>query len=1056
MKKQKLALLLGATFILASCGGNETHTHKLTLVEGITPTCVEAGQEEYYKCEGCDLLFKDKEGKEEIKEPTKIAPLGHKINKHEGKESTCLVKGYETYFDCSTCNQKFEDKDAKKPIKDIIYKDLKPHNLKSFPKQEGDCFNDTIDAHYQCLDCNKYFKDKDGKIETTLDALTHESSVKHTLHFVEGYPATDASDGRKDYYECNHCHNKYSDKDGKNKIEDVVIKTPGWAYFAPGFTVINIGDSPEGNLTTAPSKTSEGFIANEVTIKKGTLKNHSYNLKPLEDDPTNTRTCLFGGVDTKFRLTVTNNGTEEISFRYFLDDYGDKGGIDIDNLKPNETRNVEFSVKWASSTPGCYHGITLKNDLKEDAKLTINGRFSTLGKVNGTDMSLAALHEANVTNYTVGDTFSREGLVARLNGGPNSEYMYTRIYNYITNYDGHVFTAEDVGKKQVKVMFGGSSYTYEITVNKAHVHDLALHEKQEPTDNLNGHEAYYECKECHKLYSDKDAKNEITMQEVAIPTVGYAHFAPSLKVCHVNGTPSDTDNISAEAIYQENGLYANRLTFKTGSKTNDSFWMQPEDNALFNTRTILYNGVDTTFKLNVKNEGTEEVSFRYFLDDYGDKAGIDILNLKPGESRQVTFGTPSWPSNTPGCYHGITLKSDLSSDAKILIDGYYSLHGKVNGTDMSIVPFSKANKTTFQVGDKFNKEGLRAQLTNVINGGVSFIDNVATNFDNYVFQESDLGTHKVIVTFAGASYEYEINVFPKHEHKIIKHETINSTDNKNGIKEHYECEVCHLIYKDQLGKEPIDKDELNIQAEGFIPFTPGFSVCRTGEQPSDTDEIDSKLVIKEDGTKANNITLKKEAAIDSSYWMQPKDDDPSNTRTNLLTGRETKFKMTFTNNGNEPISFRYFFDNYGDKGGVNVESLMPKETRNVEFILNFDTDTPGCYHGLTLKSALTEDASLTIDGRYSLLGRVNGNELSIVKAKDANKLAFKVGEKFTSEGLVAALRGYPNWDYPSCSIVENYYTNYDNYTFTKDDIGKKTVVVSFTGSSFTYEIEITE
>ena len=84
---------------------------------------------------------------------------------------------------------------------------------------------------------------------------------------------------------------------------------------------------------------------------------------------------------------------------------------------------------------------------------------------------------------------------------------------------------------------------------------------------------------------------------------------------------------------------------------------------------------------------------------------------------------------------------------------------------------------------------------------------------------------------------------------------------------------------------------------------------------------------------------------------------------------------------------------------------MLNKTRNAEFVLKFDIDITRCCYGLTLNSALKEDASLTTDWKYSLLGRVNGNELSIVKTKGANKLSFKVGEKFTSEGLIASLRG---------------------------------------------------
>ena len=43
------------------------------------PTCIEAGNVEYYTCDGCSDLFADSEGKTKLTE-TVIAPLGHVVS----------------------------------------------------------------------------------------------------------------------------------------------------------------------------------------------------------------------------------------------------------------------------------------------------------------------------------------------------------------------------------------------------------------------------------------------------------------------------------------------------------------------------------------------------------------------------------------------------------------------------------------------------------------------------------------------------------------------------------------------------------------------------------------------------------------------------------------------------------------------------------------------------------------------------------------------------------------------------------------------------------------
>jgi len=96
------------------------HTHKLTLVAEVAPTCMDPGTNAHYTCSGCSGLFKDENAKEAFasSDDLIIPPQGHKMsNDWEFDEKThwrvcavCDEKMIETDMDhemkgsqCTTC-----------------------------------------------------------------------------------------------------------------------------------------------------------------------------------------------------------------------------------------------------------------------------------------------------------------------------------------------------------------------------------------------------------------------------------------------------------------------------------------------------------------------------------------------------------------------------------------------------------------------------------------------------------------------------------------------------------------------------------------------------------------------------------------------------------------------------------------------------------------------------------------------------------------------------------------------------------------------------------------
>ena len=91
----------------------KNHTHSLTLVPEVAPTCVEPGTNAYYACSGCSELFKDENARETYTaDELVIPPQGHKIsNGWEFDEKT-------HWRVCAECGEKIIETDMEHELKD--------------------------------------------------------------------------------------------------------------------------------------------------------------------------------------------------------------------------------------------------------------------------------------------------------------------------------------------------------------------------------------------------------------------------------------------------------------------------------------------------------------------------------------------------------------------------------------------------------------------------------------------------------------------------------------------------------------------------------------------------------------------------------------------------------------------------------------------------------------------------------------------------------------------------------------------------------------------------
>ena len=88
--------------------------HKLYKIAGKPATCNEPGITEHWQCSVCKKLFSDSEGKHETTEAELIVEAkGHKLTEVKEVPATCTESGKKAYWKCEVCQKIFSDSEGK-------------------------------------------------------------------------------------------------------------------------------------------------------------------------------------------------------------------------------------------------------------------------------------------------------------------------------------------------------------------------------------------------------------------------------------------------------------------------------------------------------------------------------------------------------------------------------------------------------------------------------------------------------------------------------------------------------------------------------------------------------------------------------------------------------------------------------------------------------------------------------------------------------------------------------------------------------------------------------
>lgn len=145
------------------------HVHDLAPVEEIPATCTADGTRAHWACSGCDALFADAEGTQEVAPEDLAIPAAHQLEAVAEKAATCTETGAKAHWRCAVCGALFAAEAAATPTDAaslttpaLGHSPVFHEAVAATAKAEG------TRAHWGCATCGRLFSD---------EALTKEVSA---------------------------------------------------------------------------------------------------------------------------------------------------------------------------------------------------------------------------------------------------------------------------------------------------------------------------------------------------------------------------------------------------------------------------------------------------------------------------------------------------------------------------------------------------------------------------------------------------------------------------------------------------------------------------------------------------------------------------------------------------------------------------------------------------------------------------------------------------------------------------------------------------------------
>ena len=468
------------------------------------------------------------------------------------------------------------------------------------------------------------------------------------------------------------------------------------------------------------------------------------------------------------------------------------------------------------------------------------------------------------------------------------------------------------------------------------------------------------------------------------------------------GSDSDVDGKRvAEHVMTDEDIPATKYTFAKGSKKGSAIQSRTvaDSGEMENINVYAPSLGERFFLISVQNISDSDVTIRYRIENFGDhQGGLDYYTPSVTiESNSTTYIPVYFKNNGiygifESCDHFVILDEDIDTEVSLVVFGYIYTAEELGSISIVKAP----DKFVYREGEPVDLSGMvvRADLVKGSTTGSIIIYNYTCDLAGKIWHE---GMDTATVSFAGKTASVTIN--------------------------------DPFQYK--------------------IAFAPAKNLESIGGT-SGAEYISAEYVSVDDRISATKFNILAGAAsgMEVEAWINKEiafaNDNGLNLRIPTFSNAERFLELAVTNNGGQEISFYYYAENYGDKGGVNI-TIAPGETKIFDFKVNPGLSV-GCNYAFRLLSDVSVNTSITMHGYFYCKDEISGIEI----LNEAERKSFTVGDSFTSDGLVIKALG-DNYDEV---IISNFTTDLDGYTFTSNDVGTRAVTVYFNGFSLTYDIEI--
>lgn len=550
--------------------------------------------------------------------------------------------------------------------------------------------------------------------------------------------------------------------------------------------------------------------------------------------------------------------------------------------------------------------------------------------------------------------------------------------------------------------------------------------------------------------------------------------------------------IQASFVVLEDGAHATKVTLPNGAAGHSgvSFWSNQNFTntgmAGYNVNVPQYQNVATPIRMYFTNTGDSELLFKFSFIDYWYDKGAVTVQLAPGESKVVEF-TSTFANDTVGLNNQIVFLQNAEKGASLTIWGEF-----VADTAEYLTIAVPADKLSFKVGDTFTAEGLILNMnrgstdgkTNLYNR-IYITDNYTTNLDGHVFTEADAlaGKKTVTVSFAGKTITYDITM-ADHDHNLTLVKAVSPVAcTTEGTESYYQCSIagCGKMFSDSAAIKQITSPTkipchtaptgdtvypgttvkcTKCQASMIAPVTENwvlFSISTQATVGSNikNGKIEHAEVNGVPGTKVSIGAGTVGATNNSAFYLQMTNNDAGyqtvipNVTPSAPSGSVRKIVMHYVNYSDVQITMNLQND-AGSSYAMAPITIPANGTASVTFDCKFVGGSNWFYYFVDCSP--TKDVSFGVYGYFYVYDQ-EVSEVSI--AKNANQATFKVGERFSTEGLIVNAT-LPSGSTKTAYAATGYTTDLDGYIFTAADIGTKTVTVDFGGKKVTYKITITE